>query len=563
MMQPSKPSRSQGDEPASRRLVSVLTLMISAALLVGPLWVFLSALRDRPAANDPPSYPTALIPPSGAYLGAFVSPRPGEDFQGAVHRLESAIGRKIVIDHQYSRWDVAIPTAHQIWDASTGRLPFVNWKAQRLDGSPVPWRTIANGSDDEWIMQRADALKAFGSPLYLAFHHEPEDDLGTWGSPEDYAAAFRHIVDVFRSRGVSNVAFVWTVMTWTFDPRSGRDPDAYYPGDGYVDIIGVDGYDWYPGRVGAPWESFEEIFERSNHFATIHDKPWMVVETGAQEDTHQPGRKGQWFRDIAATAKRWPLLKAVIYFDAIKEYDWSSDTSVSSLRGFFALGHDPYMDRTLPGVPAPDRTLRNDLDLGPLGAPVMPGEAGAGQPFSKVATSSGATLTYNDTHAIGLLSAKHAVTVRGNAYYQWTGLRPTWYGRIYVWLGARPSGSLRLVRGSTYNVLRCALDVLPDGTLRWVDQDNVSIVATTIPLAFRKWVRIEWMIDHITGQATIRLFNSANSSVATEAVASARHRALGPSSREIQYGRSGTQSYAYTFWTDGPGLSSRGYLGAT
>jgi hypothetical protein len=43
-----------------------------------------------------------------------------------------------------------------------------------------------------------------------------------------------------------------------------------------------------------------------NHFAVVHDKLWMAVETGAQEDPDQPGRKGQWFRDIAATAKAWP-----------------------------------------------------------------------------------------------------------------------------------------------------------------------------------------------------------------------------------------------------------------
>jgi hypothetical protein len=550
-------------ESGTRRKTIAATFIILSALMIGPLFVIFSNLRIGTFATESLGYPAALIPSSGAYFGAFTSPRDGESPQEAVRRLESEIGRKVAVDHQYYRWDQAIPTAHENWDASTGRLPLVNWSATKTDGSPVTWGSIASGSQDDWIIQRADAVKAFGSPIYLTFHHEPENDLATLGTPADYAAAFRHIVSVFRSRGVTNVAFVWNIMNWTLDPRSGRDPNDYYPGDGYVDIIGVDGYNWYPGREGAPWQSFEQIFQSSNHFAVVHDKPWMVVETAAQEDPDQPGRKGQWFRDIAATAKAWPQLKAVIYFDAMKGYDWQYDSSVSSMQGLVALGHHPYVNGTPPGVVPPDLTLHNDLDLGPRGAPVLAGQAGAGEPFSKVVTSSGATLQYDDAHAVGPFSARHEVTSNGNAYFQWTGLRSTWYGRLFVWLGRRPVGGVRLIRGSTNNVLRCALDILSDGSLRWVDQYNRPIVSTTTPLALRQWVRIEWKVDHISGRVTIRLYNSAHSLIATESVASSRHRSIGPSTREMQYGRSGTLPYAYTFWTDGPALSSSGYLGVT
>jgi Glycosyl hydrolase family 26 len=551
-----------GGESGARGGTIAVTFVILSALLIGPLFVIFSILRTGPFATGFLPYPAALVPSSGAYFGAFVGSRGEESPQEAVQRLESTIGRKLAIDHQYHEWDSPFPTPQETWAAARGMFPFLNWKAQRLNGETVPWSTIASGAEDAAIAARADAVKAFGSPVYLTFHHEPEDDLAAWGTPADYAAAFRHVVNIFRSRGVTNVAFVWTVMNWTFDPRSGRDPNAYYPGDGYVDIIGVDGYSWYPGKEGATWESFQQIFQTSNDFAVTHAKPWIVVETGAQEDPDQPGRKGQWFKDIVAAAKSWPLLKAVIYFDAIKEYDWNIDSSVSSTRGFVALGHHPYMSRTPPGVARPDLTLRNDIDLGPRGARVLAGQAGAGEPFSKVVTSSGATLTYDDAHALGLFSAKHDVTSDGNAYYQWTGLRSRWYGRLYLWLERPPISGVRLVRGSTNNVLRCALDILPDGTVRWVDQDNHPIVTTTHPLAFRRWVRIEWRVDHISGRVTVRLYNSAHSSVATEMVASARHRAIGPSAREIQYGRSGTQSFPYTFWTDRPALASTGYFAA-
>ena len=50
-------------------------------------------------------------------------------------------------------------------------------------------------------------------------NYADDEGPGERGAAE-YAAAFRHIVTVFRQRGVTNVAFVWTMMGWTFEPRS-------------------------------------------------------------------------------------------------------------------------------------------------------------------------------------------------------------------------------------------------------------------------------------------------------------------------------------------------------
>ena len=168
---------------------------------------FVRAGLAFPAALSPPAIPTT------AYFGARIEPRSGESQSDAVLRVESQIGRRFAIDHYYYQWTDSFPNAAQTWTVGQGRIPFINWKA---GGS---WSAIANGSQDAVIVAHADAIKSFGYPIYLSFHHEPENDLGSFGSPSDYAAAFRHIVDVFRARGVPNVAFVWTMMAWTFEPK--------------------------------------------------------------------------------------------------------------------------------------------------------------------------------------------------------------------------------------------------------------------------------------------------------------------------------------------------------
>ncbi len=366
--------RPRGRTRTARRIGGVVAaLALASGLVVGP--------ASLPAL----AYPAQLLPTTGAYFGSWVAPRGGESVQQAIARVESEVGRKLAIDHQYYKWNSNIPTSHQTWDVNNGRIPFVNWNAANTGGSIVRWSAIANGSQDAWIRSRADAFKAFGKPIYLTFHHEPEDDLSRFGTAADYAAAFRHIVTVFRSRGVTNVAFVWTMMSWTFDPRSGRDPNSYYPGDSYVDFIGSDGYNWYPGRAGDVWNSFATIFTATRAFALAHRKPWMAVEYGVQEDRTIPGRKGQWFRDALTTIKSWPELKAVMYYDQNKVYPWQTDTSSTSISGYRTLANDPYLKpgsvggATAPPTPSPTptptppptgSTVYNSLDAGPDGAPV-------------------------------------------------------------------------------------------------------------------------------------------------------------------------------------------------
>ena len=297
--------------------------------------------------------PRILVPAVGAYFGSWVAPRKGEDMQAAVLRIESQIGRELAIDHQYYRWDANLPTQQQNWDVASGRIPFVNWNAMRTNGSIVRWSAIADGSQDSVIGAQADRLKAFGSPMYLAFHHEPEDD-PSFGTPSDFAAAFRHIVTVFRAHGVHNVGYVWTLMSWTFDPRSGRDPMDWYPGDAYVNFVGSDGYNWAPHKPGAPWESFATVFAPTVSFARAHSKRVMAVEYGVMEDPSIPGRKAQWFRDALDTVKGWPEVKALIYFDELKDgYPWVTDSSASSMDAYQEISNDPWLDPLAPHEAGP------------------------------------------------------------------------------------------------------------------------------------------------------------------------------------------------------------------
>ena len=139
-------------------------------------------------------------------------------------------------------------------------------------------------------------------------------------------------------------------MAWSFDSSEAA---SFYPGDGYVDVVGADGYNWSPGRQGADWRSFRDVMAKSRAFAVAHGKPFMVAEFGVQEDPKDPGRKGQWYRDMIATAESWPELIALAYFDSDKIYGWMPDTSARSLDGFRTLANSAVASPMLGAGSAP------------------------------------------------------------------------------------------------------------------------------------------------------------------------------------------------------------------
>ena len=74
-------------------------------------------------------------------------------------------------------------------------------------------------------------------------------------------------------------------------------------------------------------------------------------------------------------------------------------------------------------------------------------------------------------------------------------------------------------------------------------------------------MRIEWGVNHATGQVEVRLFNSPNLTTPTESVVSATGQAIGPSTDTVQIGRSGRQAFSTVFWTDDPAVGTAGFIG--
>ena len=292
-------------------------------------------------ATTAPAAPAVTVAPAGgtgALFGAHLQPpsKDAEPQKQDLVALEGALGRTLDIDHNFYPWDVEFPTWREGWDLDNGRIPMISWNGTLTLG-------IAAGAEDSLIAERADAVRALGRTVLLRWMWEMDGNQKQEDSlvPPSYVLAWRHIHDVFQSRGATNVEWIWCPNASAFQP--GGDAPKYYPGDEYVDWICADGYNWNPGRPGDKWKSFSEIYSAFYDWSLYRRKPMMVGEFGVQE--RAPDEKARWLADARQAVKsQFPAIGAVVYFDADKDYDWRVDSSGSALAAFRDWARDPYFN---------------------------------------------------------------------------------------------------------------------------------------------------------------------------------------------------------------------------
>ncbi len=302
--------------------------------------------------------PAAAADPERVVFGAFPASRGGQTRQQAAAALEAQIGRKLEVVRVFETWSSPFPDSFHNWLRDGGRTPILSIKPIRSNGSRVTWPTIANalpGSQvDNEIRSWARRIRDWGGPIYVTLHHEPESSGTSYGTQANFIAAWRHWVDVFREEGVVNARFMWIMTDYSFFVPSSdrRQAVKWFPGDAWVDAMGIDAYNWATCRpnIYNPWRSLEYIVEPFRQFGLQHPTiPLWLTEWGSWEDPAVSGRKGQWFDAARALFARpsHQQFAGISYFNSphpsssFPDCDWWIDTSASSLQRFTDMGHDP------------------------------------------------------------------------------------------------------------------------------------------------------------------------------------------------------------------------------
>jgi hypothetical protein len=270
--------------PALRALGVLVVLVVLGSLVV--------ALRNHGSGGAPPPPPAQLPPAAAVVAGAPTgsSGYVGPAAPAAAQRFRAWRGAKIgfVVDCLSSRsWnDIQAPDWWLTRWNRTG-LPLVLGIPMLPDDRSTTIAQGALGTYDHYFHQLAiDLVRHGDAHASLRIGWEMTGAWYRWSAqpnPTAWIAYYRHIVTAMRSAPGEHFTFDWNPNMG----ESGMTVAAAYPGDAYVDMIGMDVYDWkWNDPVASPAVRWSWILSQPSglnwlsNFAAAHHKPIALPEWG-------------------------------------------------------------------------------------------------------------------------------------------------------------------------------------------------------------------------------------------------------------------------------------------
>ena len=312
------------------------------------------------------------LPEKGAYFGAYVDAGPmAEEVRSyEVQGFESLIGKSLAWVYFSNNWtdgNIQFPQENVEKCRKMGRIPYIRlmpWSVDAGDGRADPVFTmdafLQGKFDDQLINWARQASKSPG-PIILEFGPEVNGSWFPWNGqwnggaranrygdskladgPEKFRDVYRRVITLFKIGGLTEATWVLHVDTGRMPEASWNKTENYYPGDEYIDWIGLSVFgaqlpthDWieFLPKLKAFWPEIQEIAKR---------KPIIISEFGVIEDKKKPTRKADWITRALKTIESglYPI-RGITYWNspgwlANGSADFritSSETSLNSFAG--------------------------------------------------------------------------------------------------------------------------------------------------------------------------------------------------------------------------------------
>jgi hypothetical protein len=272
-----------------------------------------------------------LLHPGKILMGAFDN-NTKESFESIIS-LEDSLKTTFPLIQVYTAWgsktEEKFPAAYVKNIIGLGSIPVITWEPwlddfneEEYPGGQKPaepdkngMKDVASGLYDNYITEWADAAKKINSPLFVRLGHEMNDGYRYgWGpqnnTPQDFIAAWQHVHSIFRRQGAKNIIWIWS-------PHPAYTFKEFYPGDEYVDYVGVGILNYGTVAYWSKWWSFKEIFGKFYDSVAVYKKPVMITEFGSLA---VGGNRAKWYADaLDNLPQRYPMVKSVLYFHRSKD----------------------------------------------------------------------------------------------------------------------------------------------------------------------------------------------------------------------------------------------------
>ena len=269
---------------------------------------------------SPKLMPARYEPARGCYIGAYIELDPV--VKDDIAAFEHLVGKKHATYFHYVGYGRPFPFKWVRQLKAGGYVPHIAWE---------PNEGLEAVRDDDYLRGWAEAARHAGVPIFLRFASEMNGTWQAWsGNPELYIEKWRLVYRVMHEVA-PNVVMIWCPFA---TPRA--TIPMYYPGDEYVDWVGVNIYsvlrhDGQPNKIGGedPRDLLRPIYQ-----AFASRKPIAICEYGA---THYCVATKQRATDFAVKSMRSLYSSLPTEFPRVKMINWFSVDAATS-----GLAHNDY-----------------------------------------------------------------------------------------------------------------------------------------------------------------------------------------------------------------------------
>lgn len=201
---------------------------------------------------------------------------------------------------------------------------------------------VYDGLSDENIRSLAKKAKAFGKPFLFRLNNEMNSDwvnysgVAALSDPDIFKENWIRIYNIFKDEGADNALWIFNPNNEDCPPSHWNSYLAYYPGDEYVDLIGLTGYNtgtYYEKEFNEKWRSFDEIYEEpyDKLMQSFSDFPFIITEFSSSS---VGGNKSEWIKNMFTSIEKYPNIKMALWWSS-RDYDFRDKTYTIVARPYF------------------------------------------------------------------------------------------------------------------------------------------------------------------------------------------------------------------------------------
>jgi mannan endo-1,4-beta-mannosidase len=283
----------------------------------------------------------ALEHPATTYFGVANANIPFNS--AAFNTLDQEVGKAPSTVEWFDGWDTSFPAAAVTSAWQHRALPIITWESMpsidpvtgqsRAADPAYSLSNIINGVYDAYILKFAAAVAAADVPVAIRFDQEMNGNWYPWAedangnSPGQFVTMWRHVWNIFNEVG-ANQDVIWLWAPNRVDKLASNAPSLseLYPGNQYVNWMGMDGYYRYEGDP----TSFAFTFGRTltQLSAISSTTPIFLAEVGAAET----GPTGD---SLAAAKAAWTtnLFSGIQANHQIVGFSWFDNMATNNVDG--------------------------------------------------------------------------------------------------------------------------------------------------------------------------------------------------------------------------------------